>query len=180
MKSYFIIIFIISLGIGNVFSYGISEYKGQNYFGGIGTSGMALQYANHGFDKEYLYYFNEHNIINDNKFFFVDMGAENFDIIRKITRDGYIKHGEKIDVITIINGVPFYIIENEDGKQERRYVDFECIYYGKTIFYNKNDEDDFFITVIGYATNQKKIIITDIFLTEEDLDEKSGEFKHIE
>ena len=105
--------------------------------------------------------------------------TNNFNIEGLITKKGYIEYGDKLE-IKELSGVPYQVIENEYGEFQKKFVDFDCIYYGENI-YKKNGEDDFDNIIIGYTTD-RKIIITEIliFLTEEELEQKINELKKID
>jgi hypothetical protein len=177
MKRYIILFISLSLGIGSVMASGILEYNGQNYFAGMMPSVWAIDFALNGVNEEndgFLHW----NVINDNKFFFIEGLTDNFDIEEKITKNGFIGHGEKITIKELV-GVPYRIIKNENGELQKIYVNFECIYYGEKIYYNADEETDLSITIIGYAM-ERKIIITEIILTEEEFEERENEFRRID
>ena len=179
MKVYYIAIIKILLCIGSVFASGVLEYEGQNYFAGMGTSGWAIGYALGGGSQEEFEGWEWINVIKDNKFYFIESLTGNLDIEGKLERNGYLKYGDEIETINYIPDISFYIVEDENGAARIKFVDFEIIYNGETIYYNKDDDIDFSITIVGYATN-RKIIITEIFLTEEAIEEKWDKFKLVE
>jgi hypothetical protein len=176
MKRYIIIFIYLTLGAGSVMASGIIEYKGQNYFSGMMTSFWAVDYALNGINEENEGFL-EQNVIKGGKFYFVESLTENFDIEKRITRNGYIEHGEEIE-IKGLTGVPFKIIKNERGESQIRYNDFQCIYEGRKILYNERDLD-LSIVIIGYAAN-RRVIITEIILTEEEIERKKNEFREVD
>jgi hypothetical protein len=176
MKGFIIFFIRLSLGIGSIMASGILEYNGQNYFAGMMPSFWAINFALYGENEEndgFIHW----NVINDNKFFFIETLTDNFDIEERIIKNGFIEHGERITIKEIIR-VPYRIIENENGESEKIYDNFECIYYGEKIYYNADEETNLDITIIGYAM-ERKIIITEIFLTDEEMEGRRNEFRVI-
>jgi hypothetical protein len=176
MKRNIIIFIRFLLGIGSVMASGIMEYNGQNYFTGMMTSNWAISYALYGVDnddEEMNYFYSYTNIINDNKYFFIESLTDNFDIKERIIKNGFIEHNEEIFIKELV-GVLFIFIENEKGELQRKYIDFECIYDGEKIYYNPNM--NLSITIIGYAI-ERKIIITEIILTNEEFERRENEFR---
>ena len=170
----YIILLVLVSNVDSVFAAGILEYDGQNYLTGMGVSGFAVDYALGA--REELDGLSEFNVINDNKFYFIDYLPGIFNIEGKLLEDGCIKYGEEIETITALTNIPFDVIEGKNGKRRIRYSGFEIIYHGEAIYYNSGI--DFNITIVGYAAD-RKIIITEIFLSEEDLEKKIDEFRHV-
>ena len=164
---------------GVVMASGIVEYKGQNYFTGMMTSGWAIIYALDSSNDE-VSGFAEQGVIADNKFFFIESLTGNFNIKEKLSLKGYLDYGDEIE-IKELDGVPYRIIKNEYGESQKKYTDFECLYHGEKIHYNKNEDDDDYldITIFGYAS-ERKIIITEIILTEEDIEQRVDEFRKVD
>jgi hypothetical protein len=177
MKIHSVVFFQLLFSTISIFAFGVFEYNGQNYFLGMGTSDLAIDYAKNGQESE-ASGLEFYDVIIDGKFFFIESATSNFNIIELITQKGYIEYGDEIE-IKRLTGVPFHIIEDEYGNIKKEWVDFECIYCGEKIYIDKTENIDFFVTLIGYSTN-RKIIITEIFLTAEAFDQKRDQFIRID